>query len=115
MSNIVGEDRALLFAEVQQIYVVLEGREILSHEALSEAYSTMMPSRNVTKFFAVKQILAEFDEASPLGPGLSTFPFNLDIEPTHKKPPSFLLSDLPLRHNESSAEGDDGSAATSDS
>lgn len=100
----------MLFSEVQQIYVVLEGREILTHEALSEAYSSAMPSRNVTKFFAVKQILAEFDEATPLGPGLTTIPFNLEIEPTHKKPPSFLLSDLPLRQGEGSVEETDSGA-----
>ena len=62
MLNLPTEDGSLIFADVQQIFIVLEGREILTHEPHSEAYSTSMaPSRNVTKFFAVKQVIAEFD------------------------------------------------------
>ena len=58
----------------------------------------MLPTtRNETKFFSVKQVLAEFDELTPMASGLTTLPFNLSIEPNHKKPPTFYLGDLPIR------------------
>lgn len=75
---------------------MLEGREILNHEAVNDAYSSAKPNRSETKFFAFKQVLAEFDDVATMGPGLSTFHFTLDIDPGHKKPPSFLIPDLPL-------------------
>ena len=66
-----------IFSDVQQIYVILEGREILSHEVMSDSPSgcreTLLPVRNETKFFAVKQVLAEFNEGMPLPHGVSSF------------------------------------------
>ena len=84
----------------------------MNHEVIKDSYSAAMPNRNETKFFAVKQVLAEFDEVATMGPGLTTFQFSLDIEPGHKKPPSFLIPDLPLREVAENGEESDSSSET---
>ena len=69
------EGNAYIFQDVQQVYIVLEGRELLNHEVVIDAKTgqTQPPTGNDTKFFAIKQVLAEYDEANAMDPGLNTF------------------------------------------
>ena len=47
-SDAAASGNSLLFSNVQQIYIVLEGRELLNHEAISDSRTgeTSMPTES---------------------------------------------------------------------